>query len=73
MKLGQDRLKSVLSRRLNTKVAKNIVVFVGDGMGVATVTAARIFKGQQNGEKGAEKGYLAYEHFPGVGLIKASA
>ncbi len=29
--------------------AKNIILFVGDGMGVSTVSAARIFAGQQLG------------------------
>ena len=32
--------------------AKNIILFVGDGMGVSTVTAARILEGQLRGEPG---------------------
>ena len=32
--------------------AKNIILFVGDGMGVSTVTAARILDGQQKGMSG---------------------
>ena len=32
--------------------AKNIILFVGDGMGITTVTAARIFQGQQQGMSG---------------------
>ena len=28
--------------------AKNVILFVGDGMGIATVTAARIFDGQSS-------------------------
>lgn len=29
--LAQDTLRSALSRRLNTNVAKNVVLFLGDG------------------------------------------
>ena len=30
----------------NENIAKNIIIFVGDGMSIPTVTAARVFKGQ---------------------------
>lgn len=50
-------------------VARNVILFVGDGMGVSTVTAARIFAGQQRGEPG-EEGYLSFEEFPHVALVK---
>ena len=30
-------------------VARNVILFIGDGMGVSTVTAARIFDGQAPG------------------------
>jgi alkaline phosphatase len=30
-----------VNRELNTRCAKNVILFVGDGMGVSTVTAAR--------------------------------
>jgi len=49
--------------------AKNIILFVGDGMGVATVTAARIFEGQQQGVSGEENS-LSFGKFPFVGLSK---
>ncbi|MEM9208373.1 MAG: alkaline phosphatase [Pseudomonadota bacterium] len=49
--------------------ARNIVLFIGDGMGVATVTAARIFDGQSQGMSGEEH-YLAFERFPNVALVK---
>ncbi len=32
--------------------ARNVILFVGDGMGIATVTAARIYAGQQRGVDG---------------------
>lgn len=52
-----------------TGVAKNVILFVGDGMGVSTVTAARIFDGQSRGRTGEENS-LAFESFPNVALIK---
>lgn len=38
-------------------------------MGLSTITAGRIFKGQQQGQSG-EEGYLTFEKFPTVGLLK---
>ena len=49
--------------------AKNVILFVGDGMGVSTLTAARILKGQNAGELG-EEGYLTFEEFPHSALVK---
>lgn len=49
--------------------AKNIILFVGDGMGVSTVTAARILDGQQKGMMG-EENLLSFEKMPYTGLIK---
>ena len=49
--------------------AKNIVLFLGDGMDITTVTAARILEGQGRGESG-EENTLSFESLPHVGLIK---
>ncbi|XP_066201847.1 intestinal-type alkaline phosphatase-like [Saccopteryx leptura] len=49
--------------------AKNLILFLGDGMGVPTVTAARILKGQLNGSLGPETP-LAMDQFPYVALAK---
>lgn len=49
--------------------AKNVVLFVGDGMGISTVTAARILGGQRRGEPG-EENYLSFEQFPQTALSK---
>lgn len=49
--------------------AKNVILFVGDGMGVSTLTAARILQGQRNGQPG-EEGYLSFETFPYTALVK---
>ena len=47
----------------------SVILFVGDGMGVSTVTAARILDGQNKGLAG-EENLLAFEHFPHVALVK---
>ena len=49
--------------------AKNVILFVGDGMGVSTVTAIRILDGQLRGETG-EENILSWETFPNVALSK---
>ncbi|XP_054426595.1 intestinal-type alkaline phosphatase-like [Pteronotus mesoamericanus] len=49
--------------------AKNLILFLGDGMGVPTVTAARILKGQMNGKLGPESP-LAMDQFPYTALAK---
>jgi len=43
--------------------ARNVILFVGDGMGVSTVTAARIYAGQARGVDG-ESFDLAMDTFP---------
>ncbi len=43
--------------------AKNVILFVGDGMGISTITAARIYAGQMKGLDG-ESYQLAMEKLP---------
>jgi len=50
-------------------VAKNVIVFLGDGMGISTITAARILEGQRRGESG-EENQLSFEQFPYRALSK---
>ncbi|XP_055913380.1 membrane-bound alkaline phosphatase-like [Eupeodes corollae] len=47
----------------NTKRAKNAIFFLGDGMGLTTIAAARVYSG------GVEK-KLSFEEFPYTGLSK---
>jgi alkaline phosphatase len=49
--------------------AHGVILFVGDGMGISTVTAARILEGQLRGEPG-EENLLAFEKLPHVALVK---
>lgn len=65
---GQQRLKE-LKQHASNKRAKNVILFVGDGMGVSTVTAARILAGQLNGLSGEEH-QLSFETFPHLALAK---
>ncbi|MEZ5658386.1 MAG: alkaline phosphatase [Burkholderiaceae bacterium] len=43
--------------------ARNVILFIGDGMGISTLTAARILKGQLEGGSGEEY-ELSFEKFP---------
>ncbi len=49
--------------------ARNVILFVGDGMSLATVAAARILDGQLRGEPG-EENYLHFERFRHTALVK---
>ena len=69
MEQGQAELDAALNLVANTKLAKNIVLVVGDGMSLTTVAGARILKGQRQGLDGASS-KLAWEEFPHVGLSK---
>ncbi|KAM8927312.1 alkaline phosphatase-like [Pelodytes ibericus] len=69
-KQAQETLKQALDlQNLNTRIAKNVIMFLGDGMGVPTVTATRILKGQLQGNPGEET-ELEMDKFPYVALAK---
>ncbi|CAH0686448.1 unnamed protein product [Spodoptera exigua] len=61
--LARNELEEALKVKWNLNPAKNVILFVGDGMGPNTVTAARIYKG-------GESHRLVYEKFPHMGLLK---
>jgi alkaline phosphatase len=67
-KQGEQVLANKLAQTTQNK-AKNVILFVGDGMGISTLTAARILQGQQAGKSG-EEGYLSFETFPFSALVK---
>lgn len=63
----------LLNRDFNPRRAKNVILFVGDGMGISTVTAARILDGQLRGVDG-EWNRLSFERFDDLALsVTASA
>ena len=77
MDLGKKELDEALNvmRNINTNVAKNIILFIGDGMSLTTLTAARIFKAQYNGRRkgkrvNGEESNLTFQTFPHMALSK---
>lgn len=66
---GEQSLSESLAQRQPAKRAKNVILFIGDGMGISTITAARILEGQQRGGPGEENS-LSFEAFPYTGLVK---
>lgn len=66
-----DGQQTVMAKtKLTTRnKAKNVILFVGDGMGLSTLTAARILDGQNKGQSG-EEGYLSFEAFPYSAQVK---
>lgn len=63
--MAQVELEEALKLKWNTNRAKNVILFVGDGMGPNTVTATRIYKHGEGGK-------LVFEKFPHVGLLKVN-
>jgi alkaline phosphatase len=63
MKQAQDTLKAIVNKKLNTNNAKNIIMFLGDGMSFSTVAATRMYLG------GEEK-KLSFEEFEYAGFSK---
>lgn len=68
-KQADAALGTILRQQKNTNRAKNVILIVGDGMGFSTVTATRIFEGQQRGVDG-ESNVLAWEAFPYLAASK---
>ncbi|KAL6454948.1 hypothetical protein MHYP_G00366120 [Metynnis hypsauchen] len=66
---GKEALIAALSLKPNVNHAKNLILFLGDGMGISTVTAARILKGQLAGKTG-EENMLTMDTFPHLALSK---
>lgn len=63
-------LRQRLVERERRGRAKNVVLFLGDGMSVPTLMAARTLLGQRDHRPG-EESRLSFETFPTVGLAKA--
>ncbi|XP_058118452.1 alkaline phosphatase 4 [Anopheles ziemanni] len=72
-KYAESYIKQVLTydenRRMIPSVAKNVIIFVGDGMGIASLSTGRIFKGQRAGRSGEEE-QLSFDMFPNTGMSK---
>ena len=68
-KSAESKLDASKAYSVTAGSAKNVILFVGDGMGVSTVTAARILEGQLKGMLG-EENVLSFGKFPFAGLAK---
>lgn len=68
---GVKHLKKILfSQKIDrVKVARNVILFVGDGMSFATIAAGRILKGQMKKRSGEETKFV-FEDYPHLGLSK---
>lgn len=66
---GSAAIQERLKYKPNTRRAKNVILFVGDGMGISTLTAGRILEGQMAGGSG-EENLLSFERFPNTALVK---
>ncbi|XP_045448087.1 membrane-bound alkaline phosphatase-like [Melitaea cinxia] len=66
---AQFALQAKISTFLNTNVAKNVILFLGDGMSIATLAATRVYLGRKYGHLGEEV-KLSFETFPFTGLAK---
>lgn len=76
---GQKTVADAKARVRNGRTAKNVILFIGDGMGISTVTASRILAGQQpniigSNPKGVagsgEENLLSFDKMPYVALSK---
>ncbi|XP_075720227.1 alkaline phosphatase-like [Rhinoderma darwinii] len=72
-KYWNDQARETLKRAIDLKPihqkAKNLIMFLGDGMGVTTISAARVYQGQLKNQTG-EENILEMETFPYVALSK---
>ncbi len=66
---GQSAIDARKRQKINKGKAKNVILFIGDGMGVTTITASRILEGQLRGTSG-EENRLSFEEFPFTALSK---
>jgi alkaline phosphatase len=67
--LAQSEILDRLNRPRREGQARNVIVFIADGMSPATITATRILDGQNRGETG-EENYLPFERWGHTALIK---
>ncbi|NWI57481.1 PPBI phosphatase, partial [Calyptomena viridis] len=68
-KQADEAIKASFKIQPIIRQAKNLILFLGDGFGIPTITATRILKGQQQGKLGPETP-LALDSFPYVALSK---
>ena len=68
---AQDVLNAKADSKPLTGKAKNVIMFLGDGLSIPTLAATRVYLGKSQGKPGEET-VLSFEEFPNTGLSKAS-
>lgn len=68
-KSAQAQLNERLALKPDTGTAKNIILMIGDGMGIPMITASRIYDGQKRGADGVSN-KLAFETLPYAALSR---
>ena len=67
-----QRARAELDRRMAVDVrpqqARNVILFIADGMSIPTISAARIYGGEQAGD--GETHTLSFEAFPSTALVR---
>lgn len=69
--LGQDDLHKYLALQPQTGVAKNVIMFVGDGMGITTETVTRFYMAQTQNKQIFDAKF-SWDDMPYTGLSKVS-
>ena len=67
-----EQMRKIQARKPNTSRAKNVILFIGDGYGVSSMTATRIFRGQQLGGDGPSH-KLPHEALPYAAMSRTYA
>lgn len=68
---NEEIAKRLALPQVDKRKAKNLIMFLGDGMSLTTLAAARILKGQLKGNTGEEDA-LSFAKFPYTGLSRVS-
>ncbi|MEM6639012.1 MAG: alkaline phosphatase [Pseudomonadota bacterium] len=66
---GARTISRLTAQRARPARARNVILFIGDGMSLDTITAARIYAGQADGGDG-EGHTLVFETLPHTALLK---
>lgn len=69
LRAGKAELERLMADKPNDRKARNVIIFIGDGMSVTTLTASRIFEGQQKGVDG-ESFVAEMDKLPHTALVK---
>ncbi len=80
---ASERVQDILEAdgyQSSDKVAKNIILFIADGMGISSHTSGRIYTGQEKNKDGEYPEFLggeeyqsSFEQFPFAGSVKTYA